>query len=229
MSLLSWLSRKPQAAETSPPSTLLNSTRPPPLAADRKSERTARREQLYAVVRDAMGNAGVLSSGYRFKVLSLDGRGRQFLVMVDLTGAPGGDTAALARIETAMAQAARSRHDIVVKAVYWREAPAAGGARMAPAPSPTATAVPRPTGSAPTATAPRAAPKPTQSEADPLLAEELAAFRQALATGGGDRPRARAFDGAAVQGPQSYTLLTGFEDTELRPPGQSTSQHGHVR
>ncbi|KQT12316.1 hypothetical protein ASG30_03195 [Ramlibacter sp. Leaf400] len=224
------MSRKPQAAETSPPSSLLNSTRPPPLAADRKSERTARREQLYAVVRDAMVNAGVLSSGYRFKVLSLDGRGRQFLVMVDLTGAPGGDTAALARIETAMAQAAKSRHDIVVKAVYWREAPAAGGARVAPAPSATATAAPQPTRSGPTgATAPRAGTKPTQAEADPLLAQELAAFKQALATGGADRPRARAFDGAAVQGPQSYTLLTGFEDTELRPPGLSTSQHGDLR
>jgi hypothetical protein len=31
---------------------------------------------------------------------------------------------------------------------------------------------------------------------------------------------ARAFDGSGKHGPQSYTLLTGFEDTEL-PEGRS--------
>src|SRR5687767_10939492 len=51
--------------------------------ANRKSERMARRELLYTVVRESMTKAGVLSSGYKFKVLSLDARGRQFLVMVD--------------------------------------------------------------------------------------------------------------------------------------------------
>ena len=57
---------------------------PPPNPANRKHERMARRELLYAVVREAMVRAGVLSSSYKFKVLSLDPRGRQFLVMVDL-------------------------------------------------------------------------------------------------------------------------------------------------
>jgi hypothetical protein len=47
-----------------------------------------RREMLYAVVREAMVRAGVLSSTYKFKVLSLDPRGRQFMVMVDLATAP---------------------------------------------------------------------------------------------------------------------------------------------
>ena len=134
MSLLRWFSRKPDA-EAAPSSTLRDSTRPP--AADsRRSERSARRERLYAVVRQSMANAGVLSSSYRFKVLSLDGRGRQFLVMVDLVGAPGGDTADLGRIEDSMQHAAKTLHGIVVKAVYWREAAAAGGPR-ASAPSAT--------------------------------------------------------------------------------------------
>jgi hypothetical protein len=216
MSLLRWFSRKPDA-EAAPSSTLRDSTRPP--AADsRRSERSARRERLYAVVRQSMANAGVLSSSYRFKVLSLDGRGRQFLVMVDLVGAPGGDTADLGRIEDSMQHAAKTQHGIVVKAVYWREA-AAGGQRVT-APS---AAQPRPAGggqqraNAPTDAAPAAS---ATSDADPLLAEEITAFRNALASGA-ERPVAR--------GPQNYTLLTGFEDTEIRAPGLSTSQHGDLR
>ena len=57
----------------------------------------ARRELLYAVVREAMVRAGVLSSSYKFKVLSLDPRGRQFLVMVDLAHGAGSDTTAWPR------------------------------------------------------------------------------------------------------------------------------------
>ena len=53
-------------------------------AAARKNERAERRELLYTTVRDAMVRAGVLSAGYKFKVLSLDQRGAQFLVMMDL-------------------------------------------------------------------------------------------------------------------------------------------------
>ena len=59
----------------------------------------ARRELLYGVVREAMVRAGVLSSSYKFKVLSLDARGRQFLVMVDLSHGAGGETGRLAEIE----------------------------------------------------------------------------------------------------------------------------------
>jgi hypothetical protein len=46
---------------------------------------------------------------------------------------------------------------------------------------------------------------------------------------------AKAFDGSAKRGPQSYTLLTGFEDTELpdaidrrTPPILSGTQYGDV-
>mgnify|MGYP003576629052 FL=1 len=207
MSLLRWFAREPDA-EGAPSSHLRDSR--PAAAESRKSERNVRRERLYGVVRHSMANAGVLSSAYRFKVLSLDGRGRQFLVMIDLVGAPGGDTADLGRIEAAMQQSAKVQHGIVVKAVYWREAPEAGVPRAA-APS------------APAAQARPAAPAdPLPGDADPLLAEEIAAFRQALAEGV-ERPAAR-----AVQGPQSYTLLTGFEDTEIREP-LSVSQHGDLR
>ena len=88
--------------------------------ANRKHERMARRELLYAVVRQGMVRAGVLSSSYKFKVLSLDGRGRQFLVMVDLGGDCIVEVAQLGEIDAMIAQSANLRHDIVVTSVYWR-------------------------------------------------------------------------------------------------------------
>jgi hypothetical protein len=239
MSLLRWFSREPAPAESAAPSSSArDAAGPAATATGRRDERNARREKLYGVVRDTMVNAGVLSSSYRFKVLSLDGRGRQFLVMVDLAGSPGGSTADLARIEVAMAQTAKARHDIVVKSVYWREAPSAAAPRVA---APTAPQSSRSTPAAqplaaPAAAVVAAAAAPSTAPvaaADPLLAEEVAAFKQAVAQGT-KRPRVRSFEGDAVQGPQSYTLLTGFEDTETASPEHllrslSNSQHGDLR
>src|SRR6478735_3028340 len=109
MSLFSWLFPRPMPAKAPESSGLsrMEATRPvnrraskdgAPAAnnaqpANRKSERMARRELLYTIVREAMMRAGVLSSSYKFKVLSLDGRGRQFLVMVDLSRDSGAETA----------------------------------------------------------------------------------------------------------------------------------------
>lgn len=56
----------------------------------------------------------------KFKVLSLDQRGRQFLVMMDLAREYGGETARLSEIEALIAQTAKTRYDILVTAVYWR-------------------------------------------------------------------------------------------------------------
>lgn len=138
MSLFSWFSRKPSPSKPrSPiePSGLLNADATVPLAvgrnpaleprpvehaANRKNERMVRRELLYTVVRDAMVRAGVLSASYKFKVLSLDQRGRQFLVMMDLAREFGGETVRLSEIEALIAQTAKARYDILVTAVYWR-------------------------------------------------------------------------------------------------------------
>jgi len=217
--------------------------------ANRKSERMARRELLYSVVREAMTRAGVLSSGYKFKVLSLDARGRQFLVMVDLARDHGGETARLAELEASIAQGAKSRHDILVTAVYWRmnehvavgdlNARAKSDSRPAPLEPAAAQVI-----------APRAAPvaaPATRSRFEPIQADEVAAFKQALAAGAANPgataaaavgvahgASARAFDGSNRHGPQSYTLLTGFEDTELpdsdqRMPALSGTQYGDLR
>ncbi|MGE4241559.1 hypothetical protein [Ramlibacter sp.] len=258
MSLLDWLtpSKKKSAARANmnasdhPPSSGLSridSTRPfeakrgmsaknaqgarsmrsagqvPGQPASRKQERLARRELLYAVVRECMGNAGVLSASYKFKVLSLDAHGLQFLVMVDLASEFAGDAARLSEIEVTIAQAAKARYDVRVTAVYWRsnEHVALGHSVEAKPPQARVAAAPR--------------------RYEPLLDEEVAAFKKALAHGatptealGANRPVARDLEGAMKQGPRSYTLLTGFEDTELpeseaRMPVLSTSQYGELR
>jgi hypothetical protein len=157
MSLFSWFFRKPQAkapaarprpaapplrAEAAPlagarnSKPLLEPQPTPEQLAGRKNERMERRELLYTVVRDAMVRAGVLSAGYKFKVLSLDQRGAQFLVMMDLVPEYGSDTARLSEIEAMIAQAARTRFDILVTAVYWRVNDQAAGSRRGAGPPP---------------------------------------------------------------------------------------------
>ena len=270
--------------------------------ANRKGERMARRELLYTVVREAMLHSGVLTSSYKFKVLSLDARGRQFMVMVDLAREYGGETSRLAEIEALIAQHAKSRYDVIVTAVYWRmnEHVALGvpGVRprvqatpSQPAPldsGPVDLGTTAPAESAPTplvatsaarAAAPVAAPAQVTTAAaaaaaevprpksrfEPIQADEVAAFKHALAAGlakpaavaqAAVAPKAaaeavlasgagmagaaaaagataKAFDGSGKHGPQSYTLLTGFEDTEMpdsetRAPALSGTQYGDL-
>jgi len=232
--------------------------------ANRKGERMVQRELLYSVVRDSMVRAGVLSGSYKFKVLSLDSRGRQFMVMVDLAADYGGNTLQLAEIEALIAQSAKSRYQIVVTAVYWRrnEHVAVGDPRRAaqgPTPPQPAEldsgpapleASPVPLTSGAGAKVPAGAP--VLSTYEPILPAEVEAFKRALAAGpasaaaaaamagagpqtaaaqAGRGASARGFDGAGKHGPQSYTLLTGFEDTEepdTRVPALSGSQYGDL-
>lgn len=193
--------------------------------ANRKQERLERRELLYAVVREAMVRAGVLSSTYKFKVLSLDQRGRQFMVMVDLAQGGASDTRRLAEIEAMVAQSAKSRYDILVSAVYWRandhvasgdpdrfaapRAPAQPGSPEGKHSGP----APLEAGSRPAQLGGASPESPPRPRADPLQAEEVAAFRKALDAGvRGEQALASASRAAQ---PQRYTLLTGFEDTEM--------------
>lgn len=263
MSLFSWLFPAPKPSKAHPESSGLSrmeATRPVARSAkdgpvnnaqpaNRKSERMARRELLYSVVREAMTRAGVLSSGYKFKVLSLDARGRQFLVMVDLARDHGGETALLAELEASIAQGAKSRHDILVTAVYWRmNEHVAVGDLNARAKSVDSHPVPLEAAPAPVSrpAAPVESPAP-RSRFEPIQPDEVAAFKQALAAGAANPgaaaaaavgvaqgASARAFDGSNRHGPQSYTLLTGFEDTELpdsdqRMPALSGTQYGDLR
>lgn len=317
MSLFSWFSRKPAPPKAKPrsagaePSGLLNADAtvplapgrpgqpllqpvPPEHAANRKNERMERRELLYTVVRDAMVRAGVLSASYKFKVLSLDQRGRQFLVMMDLAREYGGETARLSEIEALIAQTAKTRYDILVTAVYWRindhvavglpqkgitpttvpSAAAPQGVVRKPVPAPvpaapapvaapassllfpaepaarfptTPTALGR-TPSGTTAPAPLLpasntgpaplAPANGPARFEPIEADEVAAFKRALADAAGRAPvapAAAARPGVAVRSgpllPPSHS--TDFADTEM--PGSdgqstalSTTQYGEL-
>ena len=192
--------------------------------ANRKQERLERRELLYAVVREAMVRAGVLSSSYKFKVLSLDQRGRQFMVMVDLAQGAASDTRRLAEIEAMVAQSAKSRYDILVSAVYWRanDHVASGDPDRFAAKSSAQPGSPEGMHSGPAPLDPGSRPaqvgaaspeRPPRAQVDPLRAEEVAAFRKALDAGvRGEQALASATRGAQ---PQRYALLTGFEDTEM--------------
>ncbi len=317
MSLFSWFSRKPAPPKAKPrsagaePSGLLNADAtvplapgrpgqpllqpvPPEHAANRKNERMERRELLYTVVRDAMVRAGVLSASYKFKVLSLDQRGRQFLVMMDLAREYGGETARLSEIEALIAQTAKTRYDILVTAVYWRindhvavglpqkgitptpvpsaAAPQGVVRKPVPAPAPAAPApvaasassllfpaepaarfptTPTALGRTPSGTTAPApllpasntgpaplAPASAPARFEPIEADEVAAFKRALADAAGRAPvapAAAARPGVAVRSgpllPPSHS--TDFADTEM--PGSdgqstalSTTQYGEL-
>lgn len=261
---------------------------PPEAELRQRNERMERREQLYAVVRDTMVRAGILSASYKFKVLALDQRGHQFLVMMDLAREYGSETAHLSSIEGVIAQGARTRHAIAVTAVYWRindqipsiaalrdgmpqdgvvssrPAPLVASAPAAPpvagmAPLPSRTVAPAPVVSAPVVAAkaaaaatvatglaqPRSAsrtdfvPAPADRlvapRFDPIEAEEVAAFRQALAGAATSVP---AVPGVAVHsGPRRASFSESeFPDTQLpddyepRPRGSdlSNTQYGDL-
>ncbi|MEY4882175.1 MAG: hypothetical protein RIS34_29 [Pseudomonadota bacterium] len=176
-------------------------------AATRKTERLERRELLYGVVRESMNRAGVLSASYKFKVLSLDPRGRQYLIMMDLANRFAGDAGRLAEIEALIAQHAKTRHDILVTAVYWRinEHVTAGLTQARP--------------SAVAQVTPQRLPA---SAYEPLRPEEVAAFKKAITKPG--QTRSDGEFAKLAQPVRSKTANTAdFEDTELIQPGQLTS------
>ena len=187
-----------------------------PGADERRTRRHARREQLYVAVREAMTRSGVLAASYRFKVLSLDQLGNEFLVMVDLSMDFEDITSQLAAMEALIVQNARARFAITVPTVYWRmdtaHAPAPG--KPLPAKELEKPLVQVLLGDVPAALP--ASPVRAAIRHDPLEADEVAAFRRALLAASAKAP-VNALETAAKarRGVSSYTLLTGFEDTEL--------------
>ena len=245
MSLFNWFSKKPPPRQSVPAESSglshvdvtepfrpsdkgrpYSGSTPPGSAANRKNERLERRELLYSVVRECMIRIGVLSSSYKFKVLSLDSRGRQYLIMMDLARQYAGETARLAEVEGMIAQSAKTRHDILVTAVYWRvnEHVTAGvTARMTPVAT---TPPPLPVNK------PLAAPipvAPSLTGYEPLHPEEVAAFKQALATAASPTPLVA--PGEIVHsGRRNPQPPVNFEDTEIddRPSPLSGTQYGDL-
>ncbi len=148
-----------------------------PHASGLRQQRAGRREQLFALVRENMIRMGVLSSHYKFKVLTLDPAGEQFIVMVDWQpGAPGADPAFEKQFEAGLQQLLVERQQgFKVKAVYWRGHIEANASASLPLARPLRTAPPAST---------RAAPAPLHEEhvSDDELKALQAALRQAGAS-----------------------------------------------
>lgn len=182
MGILSWFSRKPAHSAATPAHSDMQSVLQPDAVQlqlgtgrssgsnqpatqvsvarleQRRNERNARRELLFQVVRESMVRVGVLTSAFKFKVLSLDQRGRSFLIMIEMSIEFGNEAERLTEIESLIAQSAKMRHDILVQAVYWRFTDLSGAAAAPKAPVIAATAA---TATAATATATATAPSVT--------------------------------------------------------------------
>jgi len=183
---------------------------------DLKEQRHERREHLYDVVRGVMLRSEVLASHYKFKVLSLDTRGRQFLVMVDLLGEQVLPPDRWGPIEQLIAMTAAQRHDLQVKAVYWRfMMPAVGTVAAAPA---AATPTPAP---APVVAAAPVAPSPRGYE--PINQDEVLAFKKAIAAATIDDPLAQEPGKVQTSGPRHPPPMPGYEDTQLLEPDDAGS------
>ncbi len=194
-------------------------------AANRKTERLERREQLYSVVRESLTSAGILSASYKFKVLSLDSRGRQYLIMMDIDRRYVAETGRLAEIERLIAHNAKSRYDILVTSVYWRvnETVTAGLSRPS-APTPLSASTP--------ATPPQRPPAASglsKPRYEPLHADEVAAFKQALATAA-PSPTPVVKGELVRSGRRNPAPLPTFEDTQIDDSGSplSGTQYGDL-
>jgi hypothetical protein len=199
-------------------------------SAMRKARRHARREQLYTAVREAMTRCGVLASSYKFKVLSLDQAGNQFLVMMDVPCTLAQQPEKLADIETMVSLTAKARFEIEVTAVYWRSD--TRGAAPVANPNPSGSDTGRVSPTSPAAAALSTSKPPAARRYEPIQDDEVAAFKLALASAAASNPTTTDATGKTRSGPHSYTLLTGFEDTEMSEstalPALSNTQYGDL-
>ena len=184
-----------------------------------KLKRHTAREQLYVAIREAMTRAGVLSASYKFKVLSLDRQGSEFLVMIDLTRVEGDFSPQLDDVEALVVQNAKARFNITVPAVYWRVHVVAGANRSVLQTLP-GTVMPIATDAYP--------------PHEPIAQSEITAFQTALLDGGSPyhpeiKPQRETKHRTRARNPAH---LREFEDTEAlesvysRP--LSTTQYGEL-
>ena len=226
-----------QASDKSPPPASKTALSPDAHLVDRKVKRHARREQLYVAIRESMIRAGVLSASYKFKVLSLDQRGDQFLVMMDVAPGLGSQVDKLSDIEAQMISAAKSLFSIYVTAVYWRTDHRPVGANSVNSANAVNFGVSQPAvlESQPLPLEPvRPAVKhPGAQRYDPIHDDEMAAFKLALVAASANSPTTADGTGKSRSGLRSFTLITGFEDTEMpessAAPALSATQYGELR
>ena len=181
----------------------------------------ASRVQLYEAIREAMTRFGILSASYKFKVLDLDQRNSNYLVMLDLTSIAGDTVPQPSEMEALIIQNAMLRYKIMVSAVYWRLNEVA--------------AVSKP--SLPSAVAkfpvPVQAVKKDEISHEPIHADEVAAFQRALlAASAHSPPVACAVNIKPKPGLRHSAHPKDFADTEVfeavNYPVLSNTQYGDL-
>lgn len=190
--------------------------------AELKRQRHLNRESLYEVVRSVMLRSEVLSSHFKFKVLSLDARGRQFLVMIDLLNDSALQPHRWSGIEQLMTLTALQHHDLEIKGLYWR---------LMMQPTTAGEAVPsKPDGvtrrAAPLAavTAPASAAFATPMNGfEPIHQDEVLAFKKAIADATPADETATEAGKVISSGPRRPPPEHGYEDTQLLEPEDGTS------
>jgi len=170
-----------------------------------------------------MTRTGILPANYKFKVLSEDPQGNDFLVMMSLVVVGGEPLPPLSEMEASIMESALARFQIVVSAVYWRITELAPAAKFVPPVQAGRAAVP------PVPAAQPAQPGKPKSPHETIAADEVIAFQQALLA-------------ASAQGhpmPQEKlpprrrsNQAKDFQDTEMvdsiLPPNLSKTQYGDL-
>jgi hypothetical protein len=185
---------------------------------DFKVQRQTRRENLYAVVREAMIRSEVLASRYKFKVLSLDTHGRQFLVMVDLMDATALPAHRFLAVEQLIVSHAAQQHGLFVKSVYWRSNEPLPEAHHVPPASarPEVLDVPAATPApvvAPATPLPIPSVRPKKAY-DPIDHDEVMAFKKAIGALPSDGVKAKPGQ-VRSSGARKPGYMMGYEDTQL--------------
>jgi len=223
MSVFSWMFAKtPPSPGSDAPSAATKGTPPrassgpasvDPLS-DLKHQRHERRENLYDVVRNVMLRSEVLASHFKFKVLSLDARGRQFLVMIDLLGDQVLVPSRWNAVEQLMAMTAAQRYDLQIKAVYWRTVPHTVDIPIA---------VSRPAELEPHVATPSAATAPVRPGFDPIDNDEVMAFKKAISDSMPNEQQVSKPGQVVTSGPRKPAPPPGYEDTQLLEPDDAAS------
>jgi hypothetical protein len=190
---------------------------------DQRSEHTKarhfRRDQVFVAIREAMTRTGILPANYKFKVLSEDPQGNDFMVMMSLVVVAGEPPPPLSAMETTIMEVALERSQIIVSAVYWRMIELAPAAKFVPP-------VAGRTAAQPVLAAQPVKPK---SPHETIAADEVIAFQQALL--------AASAQGQAMPQEKSpprrrFNQPKDFQDTEMVDPSVvpvlSKTQYGDL-
>jgi len=233
MSWFDWLKPKRDANEAHPSTEIgqeAGDSHQPAATTDGdfKAQRQARRESLYSVIREALLRSEVLASRYKFKVLSLDSHGRQFLVMIDLLDATALPPQRFLAVEQLIVSHSTQQHGLFVKAVYWRANDAMPeAAHVAPPVSAKVAAPGVPSKPeivapvAPPAAVPLAQVRP-KSNFDPIDQDEVLAFKKAIGALQTEAPNVKPGQ-VRNSGARKPGYMMGYEDTQLLDQEESAS------